>query len=96
MYVFLSQLDSSDIATPDGKGLLFKIKSISCQIFDFSGLGAGSLPCEQILALIAAAAHSTDTPRISLLEMRGGNLAVVAAMGRSASLGRPQSPARHQ
>jgi hypothetical protein len=54
---FLVPLDSSDIATPDGMGLFFKIKSISCRIFDFSGLGAGSLPCERISAQGAAAAH---------------------------------------
>jgi hypothetical protein len=54
---FLVPLDSSDIAMPDGTGSFFRIKSISCRIFDFLGLGTGSLPCEQILVLIAAAAH---------------------------------------
>jgi hypothetical protein len=39
---FLLLLDSSDIATPDGTGSFFKIKSISCQIFDYSGLGGSS------------------------------------------------------
>jgi hypothetical protein len=32
---FLVPLDSSDIATPDGTGSFFKIKLISCQIFDY-------------------------------------------------------------
>jgi hypothetical protein len=35
---FLVLLDCSDIATPAGTGSFFKIKSISCRIFDFSGL----------------------------------------------------------
>jgi hypothetical protein len=60
----LVPLDSSDIATPDGMSSFLKIKSISCQIFDFSGLGLGSLSCERILAIIAAAAHSTHMPHI--------------------------------
>jgi hypothetical protein len=55
-------LDSSDIATPDGKGSFFKIKSIWCRIFDYSGLGGSSFPCEQISAQGAAAAHSTPAP----------------------------------
>jgi hypothetical protein len=40
--MFLVPLDSSDIATPDEFGSFFKIKSISCRIFEFSGLGDGS------------------------------------------------------
>jgi hypothetical protein len=61
---FLVLFDSSDIATPGGTGSFLKIKPILCRIFDFSGLGTGSLPCERILALIAVAANSTDTPRL--------------------------------
>jgi hypothetical protein len=53
---FFIPLDSSDIATPDGTGLFF-LKSILCQIFDYSGLGGSSFPCERILAQGAAAAH---------------------------------------
>jgi hypothetical protein len=50
-------LDSSDIATPDGTGS-FKIKkSISYLIFDYSGLGGNSFPCERISAQGATAAH---------------------------------------
>jgi hypothetical protein len=40
---------------PPTEGLVKKIKSISSRIFDFSGLGDGSLPYEQISALGAAA-----------------------------------------
>jgi hypothetical protein len=54
---FLIPLDRSDIATPDGTGSFFKIKSILCKIFDYSGLGAGSFLCERISAQRAAAAH---------------------------------------
>jgi hypothetical protein len=41
-------LDSSDIATPARTGSFFKKKSISCRIFDFSGLGASSFRSERI------------------------------------------------
>jgi hypothetical protein len=62
----LVPLDSSasDIAAPDGKGSFFKIKSILCRIFDYSGLGGiiRSFPCERISAQGAAAAHSTPAP----------------------------------
>jgi hypothetical protein len=44
--MFFVPLERSDIATPDGAGWFFKIKSISCRIFDFSGLGDGSLALE--------------------------------------------------
>jgi hypothetical protein len=54
---FLIPLDSSDIATPDGKGLFLTKKSISCRIFDYTGLGGSSFPCERISAQGAAAAH---------------------------------------
>jgi hypothetical protein len=43
---FLVPLDSSDIAIPDGTGSFLKIKSISCRIFDYSGLGGSSFRCE--------------------------------------------------
>jgi hypothetical protein len=39
--MFFVPLDSSDTATPDVTGS-FKKKSISCRIFDFSGLGGSS------------------------------------------------------
>jgi hypothetical protein len=55
--MFLVPLDSSDIATPDGTGLFFKIKSILCRILDFSGLGTSSFCCERISAQRATAAH---------------------------------------
>jgi hypothetical protein len=58
----LVPLDSSDIATPAGTGSFFKIKSISCQIFDFSGLGAISFCSERISAQRATGAHSTPLP----------------------------------
>jgi hypothetical protein len=54
---FLVPLDSSDIATPAGTGSLFKIKSISCQIFYFSGPGASSFRSERILAQRVTRAH---------------------------------------
>jgi hypothetical protein len=50
----LVPLDSSYIATPDGSGS-FSF-SISCRIFDFSGLGASSFCCARILAQRATAA----------------------------------------
>jgi hypothetical protein len=50
MFCFLVPLDSSDIATPDGTGSFFKIKSILCRIFNFSGL-------ERISAQGAVATH---------------------------------------
>jgi hypothetical protein len=37
---------NNNIATPAGTGSFFKKKSISCQIFDFSGLGASSFCSE--------------------------------------------------
>jgi hypothetical protein len=63
---FLVPLDSSDIATPDRTGSFFKIKLISCRIFDYSGLDGRSFPCERILAQGAAAAHSTPAPGLIL------------------------------
>jgi hypothetical protein len=46
--MFLVPLHSSDIATPDGTGFVFKNK------VDFvSNFRAGSFSCERILALIA-------------------------------------------
>jgi hypothetical protein len=58
----LVPLDSSDIATPDGTGSFFKIKSILCRIFDYSGLDGSIFSCEQISAQGVAAAHSTLAP----------------------------------
>jgi hypothetical protein len=58
----LVPLDSSDIATPNGMGLFLKKKLISCQIFDFLGLGASSFLSERILAQRAIGAHSTPLP----------------------------------
>jgi hypothetical protein len=60
--MFLVPLDSSDIGTPAGTGSFFKIKSISCRIFDFSSLGASSFCSELILAQRATRAHSTPLP----------------------------------
>jgi hypothetical protein len=58
-------LDSSDIATPKGTGSFFKNKvDFVSNFFYFLGRGTGSLPCEQISALGAAAAHSTHTPQL--------------------------------
>jgi hypothetical protein len=54
--MFYGTICSLDIASPDRTGSFFKIKSISCHLFDFSGLGTGSLRCERILALLAATA----------------------------------------
>jgi hypothetical protein len=59
---FLVPLDSSDIATPAGTGSFLKIKSISCRIFDLSGLGASSFRSERILAQRATGAHSAPLP----------------------------------
>jgi hypothetical protein len=61
---FLVPLDSSDIATPDGTGSFFKIKSILCWIFDYLGLGASSFHYERISAQRATAAHSTPLPEL--------------------------------
>jgi hypothetical protein len=41
---------------PDRMGSFFK-KVDLCQIFDYSGLGGSSFPCEQIWAQGVAAAH---------------------------------------
>jgi hypothetical protein len=57
-------LDSSDIATPDGTGSFFIIKSILCLIFDYLGLGGSSFRGERISAQGATAAHSTPVPRL--------------------------------
>jgi hypothetical protein len=61
---FLIPLDSSDIASPDGTVCFFKMTSILCLIFEYSGPGAGSFPCERISAQGAAAAHSTLTQQL--------------------------------
>jgi hypothetical protein len=60
--MFLVPLDSSDIATPAGTGSFFKIKSISCRFFDFSGLGVSSFCSERISAQRATGAHFTPLP----------------------------------
>jgi hypothetical protein len=54
---FLVPLDRIDIATPDGTGSFKKKMSISCQIFNYSGLCSSSFRCEQISAQGATAAH---------------------------------------
>jgi hypothetical protein len=59
---FLVPLDSSDFATPDGTGLFFKIKSISCRIFNYSGLGGSSFAVSESQAQGATADHSTPLP----------------------------------
>jgi hypothetical protein len=53
---FLVPLDSSDIATPSGARSFF-LKSISCRIFDFSGLGASSFRSVWISAQCTSGAH---------------------------------------
>jgi hypothetical protein len=53
---FLVPLDSSDIANPSGTGSFF-LKSISCRIFDFSGLGASSFRSVRISAQCASGDH---------------------------------------
>jgi hypothetical protein len=60
--MFFAPLDSSDIATPTGTGSFFKIKSILCRIFDYSGLGGSIFCCERISAQGGATAHSTPLP----------------------------------
>jgi hypothetical protein len=37
--MFLVPMERSGIGTSDRRGSVFKVKSISCRIFDFSGLG---------------------------------------------------------
>jgi hypothetical protein len=54
---FLVPLDSSDIATPSGAGSFFFLKSISCRIFDFSGLGASSFRSARLSAQSTSRAH---------------------------------------
>jgi hypothetical protein len=54
---FLVPLDSSDSATPGRTGSFVKIKSISCRIFDYSGLGDSSFCCVQISAQRVTADH---------------------------------------
>jgi hypothetical protein len=48
----LVPLDRSNIATPNENRFAFKLKSILCRIFYYSGLGLGngSLPLELFLA----------------------------------------------
>jgi hypothetical protein len=56
---FLVLFNSSDIATPTGTGSFFFVffKSISCWIFDFSGLGASSFCSVRISAQCTSRAH---------------------------------------
>jgi hypothetical protein len=58
----LVTMNSSDIATPARTGSFFKIKSTSCRIFDFLGLGASSFRSKPISAQRATGAHSTPLP----------------------------------
>jgi hypothetical protein len=53
---FLVPLDSSDIDTLPER-VRFKKKSISCRIFDFSGLGASSFRRARISAQDTSGAH---------------------------------------
>jgi hypothetical protein len=55
MFFVTVPLDRSDIATLSGT--VFFLKSISCKIFDFSGLGASSFRSERISAQWASGAH---------------------------------------